>query len=51
MVKKDKIWGKKEIIEIFHGWNAYAKLANTYKLRKKIKREVIDITQNKQNAS
>ena len=27
---------KEQIIEAFQGWNAYAKWANSYKLRKKV---------------
>ncbi len=32
---------KKKFIEIFQGWNAYAKLANTHKLRKKLRNEIL----------
>lgn len=42
--KVDKFKNKEltysKITEIFQGWNAYAKWANTFKLRKKIVKEI-----------
>jgi len=32
----------KEILEIYQGWNAYAKWANTNKLRERIKMKIIN---------
>jgi retron-type reverse transcriptase len=37
--KRNKI-SKEKLIESFQGWNAYAKWANTYKLREKVKGEI-----------
>ena len=42
--KKDKIT-KKEILDIFQGWNAYAKWANSYKLRRKIVKKIYTLNQ------
>ena len=49
-----KIWFfKNEMIdfnrlyEIYQGWQAYARWANTYKLRNKIKKERIEVVWNK----
>lgn len=33
-------FSKEKILKIFHGWNAYAKWANSYKIRKKIVKEI-----------
>ena len=40
---KEGIITKDKITESFQGWQAYAKWANTHKLRNKIKMEIIDI--------
>lgn len=32
-----------KMAEIFQGWNAYAKWANTYKLRKHIYKEMLNL--------
>lgn len=37
--KLEKV-SKENILEIFQGWNAYAKWANTLKLRRKIVRKI-----------
>jgi len=37
--KKEKI-DKEKILEVFQGWNAYAKWSNSYWLRKKIVRKI-----------
>ncbi len=33
---RDKLVSKEKMMEIFQGWNAYAKWANAFKLRKSI---------------
>ena len=48
MIKKMHMFkeGKKEFcsfVESYQGWEAYASLADTYKLRKNMKRKIIDI--------
>jgi len=52
MKNKILLFDKDEIIlknlsEILQGWQAYAKLANTYKLRKQIRHSIIKIIQSK----
>ena len=42
---KTKEIGGKEIMEIFQGWNAYSKWANSLKLRRSVLRDI-----NKENA-
>ena len=48
LLKKGSI-SKSKIKEIFQGWQAYAKWANTYKLRNKIKSEISCVTNPRQN--
>lgn len=40
---KNKIIGFSELFDSYHGWQAYARWASTYKLRNKLKRDIIDI--------
>ena len=42
MYKKEEI-SKEKIFESFQGWNAYAKLANSYKLRNDVAKRIYSV--------
>ncbi len=54
MINKIELYKKGEksfetIMEIYQGWQAYSKWANSYKLREQVKREIIDAIWDKIN--
>lgn len=40
---KNRKLTKEKLLESFQGWNAYAKWANSYKLRERIRREMLNL--------
>ncbi len=40
---KNRAISHEKMLEIFNGWNAYAKWANCYKLREKLLREIMPL--------
>jgi hypothetical protein len=40
---KQRKKGFSELMDSYQGWQAYARWANTYELREKIKRDIVDI--------